>query len=152
MLTIDEMIENAHQHAVAILIGKPNAELIPTWLLQTPRGVIVVGTPWHGELEKDLVASAIRLMLKKEHATSYSFMSEAWTVTQAIGEPYIQPRLSDKRREVVIINAFTREQGRVRTYEIKRGPDAMVTELTPETDLDACDHFDGRLHNLFRDA
>jgi hypothetical protein len=38
----------------------------------------------------------------------------------------------------------------VRTYEIKRGSDAVVTELTPETDLDACDHFGGRLHNLFQ--
>jgi hypothetical protein len=68
---------------------------------------------------------------------------------QATGEPYIEPRLSDKRREVVIINAFTRERGRVRTYEIKRGPDAVVTELAPEPHDDAIS-YSGRLHNLFQ--
>jgi hypothetical protein len=150
MKTLDELMEDARRHAVEVLVGKPDASLMPTWLMQTPKGAIVVGTPWTNDDEKDLVAFAMRHMLKKEHATSYSFLSEAWVVTQGIGEPYIQPRLSDKRREVVIINAFTREQGRVRIYEIKRGPDAVVTELTPESDLDGADHFGGRLHNLFQ--
>jgi hypothetical protein len=149
-MTLDELIEDARRHAVNILVGKPDAALMPTWLIQSPKGVTVVGTPWHGDVEKDMIAYAIRLMLKKEHATSYSFMSEAWTLTQALDEPYIEPRLSDKRREVVIISAFTREQGRVRTYEIKRGPDAVVTELTPEKHDDTM-HFSGRLHNLFQE-
>jgi hypothetical protein len=151
MMTLDELVEHARQHAVDVLVGKPDAELMPTWLLQTPSGSIVVGTPWHGDLEKDLIAFGMRQMLKEKHAYSYSFMSEAWTISQRADEPYIRPMDSDRRREVVIINAFTREQGRVKTYEIKRGPDAVVTELKLDTDHDASFYYAGRLHNLFRD-
>jgi hypothetical protein len=149
-MTLDELIRNAYEHACNVLVGKPDAELIPSWLLDAPKGVIVVGTPWDSDSDKDLAAFFMRQMLKRERATGYSFMSEAWVTTQAIDEPYIQPRLSDKRREVVIVSACTRKASRVQVYEMIRGPDAVVTELKPEPRNDE-GWFSGRLHNLFAD-
>jgi hypothetical protein len=150
-MTIDELIQNAYEHACNVLVGKPDAELIPSWLLDAPGRLIIVGTPWDGDEDKDLVAAIMRKMLKEEGVTGYSFMSEAWVTAQAVGEPYIEPRLSDKRREVVIISACTRKADCVQIYEMIRGPDAVVTELKPEPRNAEHGIFKGRLHNLFTD-
>jgi hypothetical protein len=149
-MTLDQLTENAAEHARRILVDRPEATLLPTFLIQGRDRLSIVGTPFDGELEKDIVADAIRFTLKMEHANSYSFMSEAWMITQALDEPYIQPAKSDRRREVVIIVAVSRDgDGRMRTYEIKRNDKGIVTELTPDKDEVGLEG--GRFSNLFED-
>jgi hypothetical protein len=149
-MTLDQLTEDAAEHAKRILVDQPEASLLPTFLIQGRDRVLIVGTPFDGENEKDIVADAIRFTLKMEHAHSYSFMSEAWTITQGAGEPYIQPAKSDKRREVVIIVAVDRDgDGRMRTYEMKRNAKGVVTELALERDEVGLEG--GRFSNLFDD-
>jgi hypothetical protein len=149
-MTLDQLTEGAADHAKRILVNQPEASLLPTFLIQGRDRVLIIGTPFDSDLEKDIVADAIRFTLKMEQAHSYSFMSEAWTITQAVGEPYIQPRHSDRRREVVIVIAVDRAgAGRMRTYEIKRNDQGVVTDLTIESNVDSVEG--GRFANLFAD-
>jgi hypothetical protein len=147
-MTLDQLTESAADHARHILVDQPDASLLPTFLIQGRDRVTIVGAPFDGDLEKDIVADAIRFMLKMERAHSYSFMSEAWTITQHIDEEHIQPAKSDRRREVVIVVAVSRAgDGRMRTYEIKRDAKGVVTELTPDKDEVGLEG--GRFSNLF---
>jgi hypothetical protein len=149
-MTLDQLTEDAADHAKHVLVDQPGASLLPTFLIQGRDRVSIVGTPFDGDLEKDIVASAIRFMLKTEQAHSYSFMSEAWALTQGLDEEYIQPAKSDKRREVVIIIAVDRAgDGRMLTYEIKRNDTGVVTELALESNVDSIEG--GRFSNLFDD-
>jgi hypothetical protein len=149
-MTLEQLTENAADHAKRILVGQPGASLLSTFLIQGRDRVLLVGTPFDGDLEKDIVADAIRFVLKTERAQSYSFMSEAWVLTQHIDEPYIQPAKSDRRREGVVIIAVDRDgPSRMRTYEIKRNDRGVVTELSPESDVDEIGG--GRFSNLFDD-
>lgn len=150
MMTIDELIEHAITHARHVLIGKPDAELMPSWLIQSKERVTIVGTPFDGDMSKDFVAAAIRQILKKEKADSYSFMSEAWMSHQEVGEPYLEPRKSDKRREIVMVTACNRKgECKLRTFETMRGADGAVIALEPIKASGKDDHFQGRFYNLF---
>jgi hypothetical protein len=152
MLSVDELLDMAIDSARNELIGNAGAELMPTFIIQTKDKTTFVGCPWSGEIEKELAIFTIRAMLKKENAISYSFTSEAWISTQQKDEPYVQPRLSPKRREVVIVNAFNRRGvGKMRAYEIKRDTQGVVTDLVLESNELSQMGFSGRLYNLFED-
>jgi hypothetical protein len=152
MLSVDELLDMAIGLARAELIGNAGAEIMPTFVIQGKDKTTFVGTPWSGDAEKEYAITAIRALLKKERAVSYSFISEAWLSTQQKGEPYIQPRLSDKRREVVICNAFNRHgDGKMRCYEIKRDNQGVVADLVLDSDEFSQKGFSGRLFNLFED-
>ena len=150
MLNVDQLLDHAADHARTVLVGKPKAELIPTWILQGKDEITFVGTPWGDDVEKELTVIAIRAMLEVRQAQSYSFMSEAWKAHESIDHPIgLMPRDRVDRIEVVIVNAFDRQGGKMRCYEIRRGPDGVVTELVldPQGDMD---RFEGRLYNLFQ--
>jgi hypothetical protein len=151
-LTINELLDAGAEHARQILVGKEGAEMVPTWHIQTPKGEpdIIAATPWGDDDDKAMVVSLMRFMLKEKKAESYSFMSEAWVATEDVNHPTgLMPRDREDRREVVIINAYDRlGMGTMRVYEIKRGPDGIVTELVMDPPLDG---FSGRLANLFKD-
>lgn len=151
MLTVDELLDHAADHARKVLIGQPDAEMIPTWLIQAKDQTYVIGTPWRGDRHKELVIFMMRDMLKYRKALSYSFISEAWVATEDPKHPIgLMPRDREDRREVVIINAFDRKGGKMRVYEMKRGPDGRVSDLVLEkTDMT---QLAGRLHNLFKDS
>ena len=55
------------------------------------------------------------------------------------------------RKEVVIVNAFNLEGGRMITLEIERGPDGVVTDLVKGKDAGDYDQLGGRLYNLLKD-
>jgi hypothetical protein len=147
-MTLSELTEAAAKHARTCLLDQPGASLVPTFLIQGRDRTMLVGAPFDGELEKDITADAIRFVLKQEHAVSYSFMSEAWVTFQAVGEPYIQPSKSDKRREAVVVLAVDRGGGgRMQTYEIERNNQGVVIELKAQPGFDGPQ--DGRFANLF---
>jgi len=149
-LTINELLDKAIEHARATLIDKPDAQLIPTWLIQAKDRTTVVGTPWDGDDEKRIMLFAIRMMLKKEKAQSYSFMSEAWMATEGANHPTgLMPRDREDRREVVMVNAYDRLGfGAMRTYEMKRNDKGVVTDLLMDEPVEG---FSGRLANLFKE-
>jgi hypothetical protein len=150
-LTIDELLDHALEHARAVLIDKPDAQLIPTWLIQAKDRTTIVGTPWNGDDDKDIMLLVIRMMLKKEQAQSYSFMSEAWMATEDLNHPIgLQPREREDRKEAIIMNAFDRKGGKMRIYDIQRGDNGQVNDLVLQQT--EADHFSGRMFNLFRDS
>lgn len=148
MRTVDQLLDHAADHARGVLVGVPGAELMPTWLIQETGRTVIVGTPWQDDIQKDYYVAILREMLKKLDVVSYSFMSEAWQAHETCNNPSrLMPRDRPDRVEVVIINAFDRKGGKMRTYQTKRGPDGAVAELTLEGE--AYDHLEGRMHNLF---
>jgi hypothetical protein len=150
MRTIDQMLNDAIEHAKMVLVDQENAELTPTWLVQEKEMTNIIGTPWGNEFEKSMVISLMRAMVKAR-AHSYSFMSEAWMATEDPNHPTgLAPCQREDKREVVIISAFDRQGGTMRTYEIKRDAKGVVSDLVLENPPFGC--FGGRLHNLFRDS
>ena len=148
MMTVDEMLDRAADHARTVLVGKPGAELIPTWLIQETGRTVIVGTPWGGDDEKNFYLAILRGMLKKLDVVSYSFMSEAWMAHEDPKHPTgLMPREREDRQEVVIINAFDRKGGKMRAYEMKRGADGAVVDLVKQGE--DYDRLGGRMHNLF---
>jgi hypothetical protein len=148
MLTVDELLDRAIAHARSVLVGKSEASLMPTWLIQSKDKTSIVGTPWAGDEDKQFMLFAMRMMLEKEQAQSYSFMSEAWAAREDLNHPIgLQPSQREDKREVVLINACDRQGGKMRIYEIKRDKKGVVTELALQRQGEE-GRFSGRLFNL----
>lgn len=151
MILVDELIDHAIGFARRVLIGVPDATLTPCWLIQGANGNTIVGTPFNGDWSKDMAAAAIRKLLKKERAVAYSFVSEAWQSVQNAGEPLIRPSNREDRREIVMVTAYDRNGGKMRSWEIIRGPDGVVTELKADSPIKGAE-YEGRFFNLFDES
>jgi hypothetical protein len=151
MMTVDQLVDHALGFAQRVLIEQPNAQIMPSFLIQYKNGrADIIATPWTNDDDKAIAIALIRFMLKSHNIHSYSFISEAWVANEDTRHPIrLMPRDREDRRETVLINAFNREGGKVRCYEIKRGPDGVVTELVPEKVVPLS--WEGQLHNLFDD-
>ncbi len=148
MLNVDELLDHAVEHARKVLVGKPKAALMPTWLIQVKDQTMILGTPWDGDNDKDIVITAMRMLMKLRDVQSYSFMSEAWKAIESLDHPTgLMPSQREDKVEIVLINACDRNGAKVRSYEIKRGPDAVITDLVLDKQGSE-DHFSGRLFNL----
>lgn len=155
-MTIDELIDSGINQARTVLIGKPGAELAPAFVIQfKDRAPAVIGTPWSGDREKQIAIFVIRKALKTFEASvvSYLFWSEAWMATEDMKHPLgLMPRDREDRKEVVMINAFTKAgEGKMVTLEIVRDDKAVITDLIRSRDSGDYDRMGGRLHNLFND-
>jgi hypothetical protein len=153
---LDELAAHGLAHAKSVLIGRDGAQLIPTFHIQLiDRAPVIMAMPWTCEREKMIAIFAVKSAIREFRpiVDSYSFMSEAWIAVQdhPPRDGDLAPCEREDRREAVIITAFNKHTGFMRAYEIKRGPDARVTELTPEREPGRLDQFEGRLHNLFDD-
>ena len=154
--SLEELIELGRKHAEHVLIGKPGAQLLPTFHIQfKDRPPMIMATPWRSETDKRVTIAAMRGVLKevRQSVVNYSFISEAWLAVQNH-----RPRASDlmpsereDRKEAVIITACDHDGGTLRAFEIKRGSDSAVTELTPEKEPGKFDHFEGRMFNMLQD-
>jgi hypothetical protein len=154
--SLDELAGKHLEHAKGVLIGKPGAQLLPTFHIQfTNRDPVIMATPWSDEREKSIVIATIRSAIQhfRQTVDSYAFMSEAWIATEDRNTPAdvkkLMPREREDRREAVIITAFNKDTGFMRSYEIERGADGAVSALK---DIEPYDECGGRLHNLFEDA
>jgi hypothetical protein len=152
-LSLDKLGEIALRHAESVLIAKDGAQLVPTFHIQfTDRPPVTMPVPWTNDRQKAALLAAVRSAIKEFRSVvdSYSFITEAWIATQdtppRAGD--LLPSEREDRREAVIITAFNKDTGFMRTYEIKRGPDARVTALVAEREPD---RFQGRIYNLFED-
>jgi hypothetical protein len=146
------------EHAKSVLIAKPGAQLIPTFHIQfINRPPVIMAMPWTSERQKMAAIHAVRSAIQhfRPIVDSYSFMSEAWIAVQDTPprDSDLMPSQREDRKEAVIITCFNKDTGFMRSFEIKRAPDATVSELV--ADLNAPgkeDRFEGRLYNLFEDA
>lgn len=152
--SLEEIIELGRKHAERVLIGKPGAQLLPTFHIQfTNRAPMVMAVRWRDEREKRMSFAVLRGVLREVRQTvvNYSFMSEAWLATQdhrpRAGD--LLPSEREDRQEAVVITACDHDGGTLRAFEIKRGPDARVTELTP--DASPRGPFEGRIFNMLKD-
>ena len=154
-MSIDQLIQSGVDQAKTVLIGKPDAELIPTFVIQfKDRPPAIIGAPWSNNDEKIAITESMRIMLKlyRSSVTSYLFWSEAWMATEDLKHPIgLQPRDREDRKEVVMINAFDHKGGKMTTLEIERGPDGVVTGLPKLKDAADYDRLGGRLYNLLKD-
>lgn len=150
---LDDLIEGAIDFARTVLVGVKDATLLPAWLIEGKTRTSVVGTPFDGDMSKDVVADAIRKLLKAEEAKSYSFVSEAWVAFEDPKHPSgLQPAQRYDRREVVMVTVADRTgAAKFRAWEIVRGQDGVVTELKANAFPGGEDTFEGRFHNLFED-
>jgi hypothetical protein len=156
MMDLDELVEKAHQHARTVLVGDPQAQILPSWLIQFKnRPTTLVATPWGEEREKIMIFGVMRMTMRDPRAgvVSYSFMTEGWKSIEYAGrDTGLMPSQREDKIEVVIINACDRERGITRMYEMVRGPDGAVTELKPERDFEECPRQEGgRAINLLLD-
>ena len=152
-MNLDEFLQSGIDHARSILIGKPGAELMPAFVVQfKDRPPAIIGAPWADDSEKYATIEAVRLTLKafRPSVISYLFWSEAWMAHEDTDHPIgLQPRDRMDRQEVVLVNAFNLDGGKMVTLEIMRDDKGVVTELKS---LGATyEQFEGRLHNLLKD-
>jgi hypothetical protein len=151
MMSVDELLDRAIDYARFILVGDDkDAELFPAFFVQYDNGQpdTMVSTPWDGEDEKVTVIRAMRHMLKVTQAHSYWFVSEAWMANEDARHPTgLMPSQREDKREVVITNAYDRRGGKMRMYDIQRGPDGAITDLVADPHNDETS-FSGRLANL----
>lgn len=136
MSDVDRMIGLAYQHAKRVLVGQPGAELMPVWCLLTETGQsVIVATPFIGEHAKEMVAVAMRGLMREVGAIRYTFASECWMATMTPeerardGRP---PSERDDRVECVMILGADRRGSSMDCYEMKRDwRSGQVVDLAP---------------------
>jgi hypothetical protein len=155
LMSVDELLDGALDYARFTLVGaNKDTELFPVFFVQYANGQpnTMVTAPWGGEDEKVMVIHAMRAMLKRTNAHSYWFVSEAWMAYEDTRHSTgLMPSQREDKREVVITNAYDRHGGKMRMYDIQRGPDGAITDLVADPHNDETS-FSGRLANLLADA
>lgn len=111
---VDTLIDLAAKQAHTILVGSKQ-QLMATFVLATPKGICILGTPWQNDSEKEQMVAAVAHQVKERKAYAYSFLTEAWS---AIAPPdwhgkgnlaeVDRPRNRADRREVVVAMAVDR--------------------------------------------
>jgi hypothetical protein len=134
--TLQDLIKVAGMHARAVMI-ELNQGLMPTWLYWGETGAIIMGTPWDSEIEKKVMAMAVRRAMLKDNATAYSMVTEAWVASAPKGwnpetDTPIRASEQPNRREVVIAFATDGETTEWKRWAIKRDALEMVTDLEEE--------------------
>lgn len=154
-MNLDELLQSGVDHARTVLVGKPDAELLPAFVIQFKDAPpTIVATPWSNDDDKAVAISAMRALFKIHRARvhSYLFWSEAWMAHENVDHPIgLAPRDREDRKEVVIVNAFNLEGGKMVTLEIERGPDGVITDLVKGKEAGEYDKLGGPLYNLLKD-
>lgn len=154
ILTLDQLIEAAVNHANNVLVGKSDAQLAPLFHIQFKnRPPALMSTPWNGEDEKVMVIRVLKgaMATFRQDIVSYSFMSEAWLAVEHANHPTgLMPSEREDKREVVLINACSGADSRLKILAISRDDKGRVNALTADPDHQL-NHIEGRLFNLLDD-
>jgi hypothetical protein len=154
-MSIDELLQSGVSHAKHVLIGEEGAQIIPCFIIQfKDRPPAILATPWTNDKEKWATREAVRLSLKHfyDSVDSYMFWTEAWMATENIHHPSgLMPSDREDKREVVVINAFDKQNERVCVLEIVRGDDGRVTNLVEDKTATDTTFWSGAMHNLLKD-
>jgi hypothetical protein len=149
-MTLERMIDKAHDYAKGLLIGHKGAQVSPTFVVQfKSRGPAIMVMSWRSDREREAALSSIEMAMKLQRAdvVAYSVVSEAWVAVQdhATRAGDRPPSERDDRKEMVFACASDGLDQRFKAWEIVRGPDAVVTGLVPAV---IAGEFGGRMMNL----
>jgi len=144
-MPLDSLLELAGKHARTVLVDIKMRGLMPTWLLINQTGnVMIVGTPWEDDADKERVHKHMRSHMRKLGVIAYSFITEAWTASvdideidatgQGLKDPMRRPVHRGDRQEVVIACASTATETHWRQWRIVREP---TTEIIVDLKLKA---------------
>lgn len=145
---LDELLDIGEERFKATIGTKD--QLIPHWLLVSQEGQkALIATPWHTELERNVVVKAIRDALKAFNCVAYSLSHEAWAAPEPRGEwpEGYRPSKDPARKEVFMVSACDGTTEVSRVYNIARDPDGACAGVF----LDYTSHESGgALANLFK--
>jgi hypothetical protein len=126
---ISDLIAAAEAFVRAALIGKPNAQLFPHWLLQrdgeTDLGL--VETAWSDEAGKRAALGHMHGFMRDNGVTAYACASEVWFTPTAGSN--VRPSQSDQRREAVNIVVSDGDVKQAKILAIVRDADGVCTDL-----------------------
>jgi hypothetical protein len=153
---LDRLIEIAIGQAESVLIGKPNASILPTFVLENANGdTALFATPWGSERDKDITAFALRHIMRAERIERYSFISEAWMAVAKPGQENLDRLPDDEmpsnrpdRVECVIISASDRTEVKSALLRIVRGEGGTVVRL--DRDRESAKEIRGRFSSLLQ--
>jgi hypothetical protein len=151
-LSLDELVEIGLKHAKSVLIGKSDAQLLPTFHIQfKDRPPAIIASPWIGERDKSAIIAAMRstIRLYRRTVVNYSFLSEAWVATQDHRPRADDLTPSQRRKECVVVTAGDHDGARMKMWEMVRDDQGRVTDLVEEA-ANGCEGFEGRLFNLMQ--
>lgn len=113
-MNLDDMMRLGEDQARLVLL-KTREELVPQWLYVNGEGkTIIVATPWENSDQKHMVVEIMRRAMKRDQASAYSLVVEAWfahvTGEEATQKEYLGPPVRERadRRECVVIMAANR--------------------------------------------
>jgi hypothetical protein len=155
-IDLDKLMEMGEAHIRNILLIVKMKQMIPTFaILKRGYELELVGTPWGSDKEKHLAQLMVRLMLKRDKAVAYSFLSEGWLSRVAqkdVGKPRVRPINDPNRIEVVTLTASHREGGRMlKSWEMIRNRKGELVDLKliDEFDDQGEDRIAGDMPSLF---
>jgi hypothetical protein len=151
MMTLEQMIEAAHQHARHVLVGSATAQIEPFFHIQfKSRPDAIIAAPWTDERHKAASLYAVRFMLKvhRHDVVNYFVLSEAWVAAQdhPPRDGDLMPSEREDKKEVVVVSAGDHEGARMKVWEIVRDDRGRVTNLVEPRKLP--DHWEGRMFDL----
>jgi hypothetical protein len=142
-LTVARMLELAYGQAKNLIVGNKE-QIMPVFMvLAGDDSIVFVGTPWHGDDQKNMAIVMLRELMKEHKATAYSFLTEAWVARQPKGwRPGIDPRgpaPMDRpdRKEVVLAMATNGTDTQYKSWDIVRDADGNCVELVEEKKITA---------------
>lgn len=145
-----------HEFAIEWATTKFNSsadELPPTWMLVRNGILNGFAAHYHDDRSKDMVAYAIKVLLKKAKVSAYSYVSEAWAMNvpdEEIEDFKTGKRKASKepnRKEVLVVSSYTPQESVTTYFNIQRA--GWRITLSDRENVNSTQD-EGRFANLFR--
>jgi hypothetical protein len=122
------LMDMAEALAREALVGVPNGELPPTWLLKRNGEdmVMIIETFWSDDRKKFAALDFLRGLMRENGVDAYAFVSEGWMAPE--GAP-VRPRDSDARVEIVNAVVSDSKSKTLKVWSMLRGDDSVCSEL-----------------------
>ena len=138
-MTLDELMDEADGYMHSILLKGKSESLIPSFMVNTPQGRLVIIAPgdMNDSTNKHFVAHVVRTKMLEMGATAYAFMSEAWMVVRDF-RPGKEEDLSfapDRMEIVQIIGGDKQGKEATRIWKIIRDDKGNIIGLDRDEDL-----------------
>lgn len=152
---VDLMIGHSYEMAKSFLVGTKDEQIVPCFEVVAANGqAAFVLTPFVGEQEKEMVAKAMRQMMREVSAVRYVFMAESWMAVLDKGEWEHDQRLPsqrDTRIEALVIIGCDTDRTSTAIYEIVRGDDGTITDLKRKDMGETMPEMEGRFVGLHKE-
>jgi len=117
---------------------KAQGRLIPMIVMHKEDGEsIPILSQFNDNKEKDIILAAVKLMMLRYQAYSYTFMTEAWMVKRKEGENLqIRPSEQPDKIECIVVGYIGHDVKSMVMYEIKRGDSLELEEIVNSRESD----------------